>query len=247
MSRRIRNHKVIAQTDLDDLCRALLSADPDIRDIILFGSFTYAPSLALDVDLLVTTTDRKDYGVYLDAVVDFSLNVDVIVRQPGEKIGDWIAWGVRAVGQVLVGDGETLREVMKVPAPTFERARKIFYRADKNLSDAQDAEDLDIKDETYRDAFNKLFDVARIAVMAYLGSEQTRWGRLRSALPHHLEIRFKQIIDTCHISYFYHGGYPKESIDEEFRRWRDRVKQFVDDLERAASGRYSEKGGAHGY
>ena len=92
-----------------------------------------------------------------------------------------------------------------------------------------------IKDETYRDAFNKLFDVARVAVMAYLGSEQTRWGQLRRALPQHFENRFKQIIDTCHVSYFYHGDYPEEGVDEEFKRWRDKIEQFVDDLEQAAS------------
>lgn len=37
----------------------------------MFGSFVYAPSLAQDIDLVVTTTKRKDYGVYLDAVADF--------------------------------------------------------------------------------------------------------------------------------------------------------------------------------
>ena len=225
----------ITQTELDNLCKALLSVDADIRDIILFGSFVYAPSLARDIDLLVTTTNRKNYGVYLDAVGNFPMNVDVIVRQPGENIGDRVAWGVRAVGQVLMGDGQTLKEVMSMPAPTFERARKIFYRADENLLDAQNAQDLDIKDEAYRDAFNKLFDVARNAIMAYLGSEETRWGRLRRALPQPFENRFRQIIDTLHINYSYHGDYPKDSVDEEFERWRDQVEQFVDDLERNAS------------
>lgn len=235
MSGRAQHDKIVTQIDLDDLCKALLDADADIQDIILLGSYAYVPSLARDIDLLVTTANRKDYGVYLDAVMDFPMDVDVIVREPGDNIGDWIAWGVRAVGQVLVGGGETLREVMEMPGPTFERARKVFHRADKNLSEAQSAQDLDIKDEAYRDAFNKLFDVARNAVMAYLGSEQTRWGQLRRALPRSFEDRFKQIIDTCHISYFYHSDYPKESVDEEFKRWRDRVEQFVDDLERDAS------------
>jgi len=232
---RIRDDKTITQTDLDDLCRALLSADPDIRDITLFGSFAYAPSLALDIDLLVTTTDRKDYGVYLDAVADFPLNVDVVVRRPGEKIGDWIAWGVRAVGYVLVGDEETLKEVMRVPAPTFEEARQLFIIADENWKGAQQEQNPSLKARRYGNSFNGLFDVARIAVMAYLGSEQTRWGQLRRALPQAFEDRFRQIIDTLHISYFYHGDYPKESVDEEFKRWRDRVEQFVDDLERSAS------------
>jgi len=231
----IHNTKEIDQIDLDELCRNLLTADENIRDIILFGSFAYAPTLAQDIDLLVTTTDRKDYGVYLDAVVDCPLNVDVVVRQPGDKIGDWIAWGVRTVGQLLVDGRETLEEVTEVPAPTFERARKIFRFADRSFSYAQEDQDLDVRDEGYKDAFNKLFDVARNAVMAYLDSEQTRWGQLRRALPESFEKRFKQIIDTCHVSYFYNGEYPQESVDAEFKRWRDQVEQFVDDLEQAAS------------
>ena len=237
MPRKIYDDKEITQIDLENLCKTLLAADADIRDIILLGSFAYAPSLALDIDLLVTTTDRKDYGVYLDAVVDFPLNVDVIVRQPGEKIGNWIAWGIRAVGQVLVGDGETLKEVMEMPAPTFGDARKLFVIADENWESAQQKQEPFLKDARYKDSFDKLFDIARNAVMAYLGSEQTRWGQLRRALPQPFDDRFRQIIDICHISYFYHGDYPKESVDEEFKLWRDRVERFVDDLGRAASER----------
>ena len=225
----------ITKRELDNLCETLRAADADIRDIILFGSFAYAPSLARDIDLVVTTAKRKDYGVYLDAVADFPINVDVIARQPGEAIGDRIAWGIKAVGQVLVGDGQTLEEVMEVPAPTFERVRKIFYFADENFSNAQNAQDPDIKDEAYKDAFNKLFDVARNAAMAYLGSEQTRWGQLRRALPQPFSERFREIIDTLHISFSYRGEYPVDDIDEEFQRRRDQVAQFVDDLERAAS------------
>lgn len=229
------NDKLVVKIDLQDVCKALLAADPDICDIILFGSFAYAPSLARDVDLLVTTTSKKDYGVYLDAVADFPLEMDVVVRQPGDKIGDYIAWGVRAVGQILVGNGRTLEEVMEVPAPTFQNARRLFVLAHENWESAQREKDLFLRDMRYRDSFSKLFDVARNAVMAYLGSEQTRWGRLRRALPQPFEDRFKQIIDTLHISYFYHGDYPKEQVDEEFKLWRDRVEEFVDDLERAAS------------
>ena len=159
MIEKIHEYKVVSQTDLDDLCRVLLAADGDIRDIILFGSFAYAPSLARDIDVLVTTTDRKDYGVYLDAVADFPINVDVVVRQPGDNIGDYIAWGVRAVGQVLIGDGETLKEVMKMPAPTFEDARQLFIAADENRENAQQKQNPFLKDDRYKDSFNKLFDV----------------------------------------------------------------------------------------
>jgi predicted nucleotidyltransferase len=235
MPGRTHNDKLVVKIDLHDVCKALLDADPDIRDIVLFGSFAYAPSLARDIDLLVTTTNKKDYGVYLDAVADFPLEIDVVVRQPGDKIGDYIAWGVRAVGQVLVGDGRTLEKMMEVPEPTFRNARRLFALADENWESAQREEDSFLKDEMYKDGFSKLFDVARNAVMAYLGSEQTRWGQLRRALPKSFEDRFKQIIDTLHISYFYHGDYPKEQVDEEFKHWRDRVEEFVDDLERATS------------
>ena len=225
----------ITKRELDNLCETLYAADTDIRDIVMFGSFVYAPSLARDIDLVVTTTKRKNYDVYLDAVADFPINVDVIARQPGEKIGDSIAWGIKAVGQVLAGDGQTLEEVMEMPAPTFERVRKIFYLADENFSNAQNTQDPDIKDEAYKDAFNKLFDVARNAAMAYLGSEQTRWGQLRRALPQPFSERFREIIDTLHINYSYEGNYPIDDADEEFRRHRDLVEQFVDDLEKAAS------------
>jgi hypothetical protein len=225
----------ITKRELNNLCETLYAADADIRDIVMFGSFVYAPSLAQDIDLVVTTTKRKDYGVYLDAVADFPINVDVIARQPGDRIGDRIAWGIKAVGQVLAGDGQTLEEVMQVPAPTFERVRKIFYLADENFSNAQSTQDPDIKDEAYKNAFNKLFDVARNAAMAYLGSEQTRWGQLRRALPQPFSERFREIIDTLHISFSYRGEYPEDDVDEEFQRYRDIVKQFVDDLEHAAS------------
>ncbi len=231
----IHNTREIDQIDLNELCENLLAADEGIRDIILFGSFAYAPTLAQDIDLLVTTTDRKDYGIYLDAVVDCPLNVDVVVRQPGDRIGDWIAWGIRTVGQLLVGGRETLEEVIEVPAPTYEDARKLFILADEMWESARQEQEVFLKDAKYKDSFNKLFDVARNAVMAYLDSEQTRWGQLRRALPESFEKRFKQIIDTCHVSYFYRGVYPQESVDAEFKRWRDQVEQFVNDLEQAVS------------
>ena len=226
----------ITKRELDNLCETLRAADTDIRDIVMFGSFVYAPSLARDIDLVVTTTKRKDYDVYLDAVSDFPINVDVIARQPGERIGDRIAWGIKAVGQVLAGDGQTLEEVRETPALPFERARKIFCIADEYLSNAQNAQDPYIKDDAYKDAFNKLFDIARNAAMAYLGSEQTRWGQLRRALPQPFSERFREIIDTLHINYSYEGNY--HDVDEEFQRRRDQVKQFVDDLEQAASGNF---------
>jgi hypothetical protein len=66
-------------------------------------------------------------------------------------------------------------------------------------------------------------------------SEETRWGRLRRTLPETFESRFKNIVDTLHISYFYYGDYPKNNPDGEFKRWQVIVRQFVDDLEQDAS------------
>ncbi len=43
------------QSDLKELCRRLLEYDPDIVEIIQFGSSVYAPRYSRDVDLLVIT------------------------------------------------------------------------------------------------------------------------------------------------------------------------------------------------
>jgi len=47
----------------------------------------------LELDLLVTTTAKKEDDVYWDAVAGWPVNVDVVVREPGQRIGDWIALG----------------------------------------------------------------------------------------------------------------------------------------------------------
>ena len=92
----------ITKRELENLCATLYAPLMPIFGISLcLDPFVYAPALARDIDLVVTTAKRKDYGVYLDAVADFPINVDVIARQPGEAIGDRIAWGIKAVGQVL--------------------------------------------------------------------------------------------------------------------------------------------------
>ena len=49
---------------LPRLCEKLIRADPDILEIFQFGSSTYAPELARDLDLLVITKSKKPYGCY---------------------------------------------------------------------------------------------------------------------------------------------------------------------------------------
>ncbi|HID17770.1 TPA: nucleotidyltransferase domain-containing protein [Candidatus Bathyarchaeota archaeon] len=60
--------------------------DPNVVEIIQFGSSIYAPWRARDVDLLVITKEVKDYGGYLDAanLEDAPFNVDVLVLKVGE-------------------------------------------------------------------------------------------------------------------------------------------------------------------
>jgi len=216
-------------------CPALLKADGDISDIIQFGSSVYATDRARDIDLLITTRRKKNYSIYLDAVSECELPVDVIVRQPLERIGERIAWGVCITGVLLYGNGETFseaKEVMLAMPPTFERARLIFERSDDAIADAQAATNAGLRDECYRDAFDKLFDVARVAVMAYLSTDEARWGELRRRLPARFARRFRRIIDVLHIQYSYAGDYPRDRAEQEYRRWRANVARLVDDMER---------------
>ena len=220
------------EQQLDELCQKLLRADPGIEEIIQFGSSVYAPDLALDLDLLVTTTARKEDDVYWDAVADWPVNVDVVVREPGQRIGDWIAWGVCAAHRVLRGDGATLKEAkMAMVIPTYDEVRERLLNADQYLENGHNAPTEFRRDGHYRTALNALFDAARMAAMTYLVMEETRWGELRRALPAPHSEEFRQFVDVLHVAYFYHGDYPRQDVEAEFRKWRDRVNRFIETLE----------------
>jgi hypothetical protein len=221
--------------DLGALTRSLLRADPEIRDIVLFGSMAYAPELARDVDVLVTTRRKKDLEVYWDAAADFPRDVDVLVREPGERVSDSVAASVCAWRAVLHGNGETFREASaEMTVPAFEDVHKVFRRADWLLDSAQAEPDPVIKDEAYRETFGKLFDIARKAAQAFLNTDNSRWGELRRALPRPLDQEFRTLTNTLHVQYSYDGNYPKDRADEEYQRWRARVAKFVADLEEGA-------------
>jgi hypothetical protein len=216
---------------LKGLCARLVRADPDVRDIIQFGSSVYAPERARDVDLLITTLRKKDLDVYWDALGDELSNVDLIIREPGDRMGDWIAWGVCATGRVLYGDGETMKEAKRdVPVPTFDQARLRLDAGDQYLEVACHVTDEGLRDVHYRTAFNALFDAARSATMTYLSTEQTRWGELRRGLPQRHAEAFRRFIDILHVHYFYDGEYPREDVEGEYRRWRDEVNRFIEAL-----------------
>lgn len=220
------------QADIEELCQALRRADPDIIEIIQFGSSVYAPDLAMDADVVVTTRAKKDEGVYLDALADWEGHVDLLVREPGQAMGRDLALSVYASGRILYGDGRTLEEVREFMAiPTYEEARKLLVAADEDLALAHQAKDEFFRDRRYRAAFDTLFDAARYAAMAFLSIEDSRWGRLRRELPRPFATRFREIISTLHIQYSYDGNYPKETADETYAHWRQVVSRFIEDLE----------------
>jgi hypothetical protein len=57
--------------------------------------------------------------VYLDAVDFGRKNVDVMVKEPGERIGPDMALAVLAFGKTLYGNGLTRKEAREfMPVPT---------------------------------------------------------------------------------------------------------------------------------
>lgn len=226
------------KTNLQRLCRALRLADPDIVEIIQFGSSVYAPDLARDIDLVVTTRAKKDEGIYWEALADWEGHVDLVLREPGQAMGRDLALSVYASGRTLYGNDETSKEAKEFMAvPTYEEARKLLITGDEDLALAHQAKDEFFRDRRYRTAFDALFHAAHYAAMTFLGTEDARWGRLRRQLPYPFDTRFREFISILHIQYSYDGNYPKEATDEAYAHWRQIVAEFIDDLEGTAGKR----------
>ncbi len=139
----------IRSDKLQRLVRALRAGDPDIIEIVQFGSSVYAPRLARDVDLLVLTRAKKDYGVYLDATEGYPQNVDVVPKEPNEGMGADIALAILAFSKMLYGNGLTLEEAKKfMPIPTYANARNYLTMATDILEKAHQA-----KDPWFRDGY----------------------------------------------------------------------------------------------
>lgn len=225
---------------LNQLCHRLLDYDQEIAEVVLFGSSVYAPERARDVDLLVFTRGEKDRRDYWKAVGDLLFDVDVVVTKVGESLDGSFAWQVLGAHRVLYGDGSCLREaashLRNPPSPNpFEEAWTAIETAKRYVKDAEEAPNEALKDAHIRDAFNKLFHAARLASMAYLATDETRWGRVKRMLPSEFEDEFQDFIDTLHVDYFYYGKYPKERIKEEFEIWLEKVKDYVKHLSEEAS------------
>jgi hypothetical protein len=220
---------------LPKICEALLRADPDILAIVQFGSSVYAPELALDLDLLVITQRKKDDGVYWNAVwgAGQPFWVDVVIVERGEQLG-FLSAAVRAFGRLVFGDEQVVQEVTKeMPVPTFDEARQVLEVGRTYLQIATQEPNPVRREAHYRNAFNSLFDAARLAAMAFLLTEETRWGNLLNRLPDPFDQRFRAIIHDLHVAIFYRRELPLD-VEAEFERQRERVRQFIDDLETAS-------------
>jgi len=217
---------------LSKVCQAILDNDADVVAIVQFGSSIYAPFSALDVDIFVVTKKRKDYGVYLDATVDVPFPVDVIPLEADGKINRELASAIKGASRLLYGDAEIVERMVKdMPVPTYDEARELLLNADEDMQAAPNEPTSLRQESRYRTAFNTLFDAARLAAMAFLNTEETRWGQLRGQLPPPYDGRFRQIIDTLHVEYFYLRHIPLVSVSTEYQHWRDIVSQFINDLE----------------
>ena len=207
----------------EEICKRLLGYDKDIVEIIQFGSSVYAPEHAGDLDLLVITKNKKEYGGYLDCLADLPFDVDVVVKEVGEKLRR--AYNILGAFVILYGDGGYLKEMTADFDTGFDDAKAMLVAAKDYLKMGKEAEG-DVKDVHIRNSFNSLFHAARIAVMSYLATENARWGGIKRRLPQLYRAEFEEFINTLHIDYFYNGNYPA-NYEEEFGKWYGRVEDFV--------------------
>ncbi len=218
---------------LKSVCERLLRYDPDIVEIVLFGSSVYMPERSRDIDLLIFTRKVKKYSGYIDvAYEDFPpLNIDLSIVEVGAKLRGGFAWCVMGAYEILYGDGTSLREATKeVGDPTLEEAYSYLRGAKEHIELVETAISEVDKERHVRMAFENLFHAARVASMVLLATENTRWGVVRRRLPASYKSRFDEFVDTLHINYFYHGNYPRERVREEFERWFHEVKGYVEDV-----------------
>ena len=222
----------LIQQHLQEVCQRLLQVDEDLKAIVQFGSSVYAPELASDVDLLLVTEKQKDWGLYLDCTLDCPFPVDLVPIETNRRPPPDMAAGLRVASRLLYGEWKTIERMVKdVPVPTYDEARELLLNADIYLEMAATESSALRREGHYRTAFNALFDAARLAAMTFLNTEETRWGQLRGQLPSPFEEEFREIITALHVDIFYRRELPFADVEAEYRRWRARVVQFINDLE----------------
>ncbi len=224
---------------LQRIARALRASDPDIIEIVLFGSSVYAPRLAHDMDIMVTTRAKKPDELYWDATANVAdKNVDVLVREPGQPISPTMALAIVAFSRSLWGNGLTRKEAKQfMPIPTYAEARELLTEADEYLALASKAHTESSRDHRFRVTFDTLFHAARYAAMTFLVTDETRpaprmggEGGLPQRLPRPFNSQFREFIGTLHVRFSYDGLYPKDQVEETYRAWRARVGAFIEQL-----------------
>jgi predicted nucleotidyltransferase len=212
----------------------LLEYDPDIVEIIQFGSSVYAPEYAGDIDLLVFTKREKDYTKYFDSVndcSDLSFDIDIVVKEIGTPLDRSLGYQVLGAYNVLYGTGDYLHDSVGKIDPTYEESWAKFRRGKKAFEDGSSSDNEIDRDTCFREAFDHLFHASRLAAMAYLSTDVTRWGKMKKQLPDEYRQDLDEFIRVLHVQYFYNGSYPREGTKEEFNRWCERVEEYIKRLE----------------
>jgi hypothetical protein len=218
--------------------------DPDVRDVILIGSAVYAPDLARDYDLVVTTASDRDRQSLLEHLKETLSSVtdrpvDLILRHPDEVM-DGLALPI-LIGTTLWGSGAMTKQEAKHyydkrggMMTSFQEAKDAIDTAQRIFDLAGAVPEPGIKVRLYSNAYNELFNAARLAASEYLHLDETRWGQIRHQLPWPYNHEFREITDTLHLRYSYDRNYPKDSKSNvtEFGKWKDKVREFVNDMER---------------
>jgi len=219
------------------LAAAIAAVDPGARDAVLIGSAVYAPELAKDYDVVVTTETASDdrdglWSMLVDALEKSVGNrVDVVLRQPGDRMGQ-LALGILA-GQVVLGGGLTVAEARSFyeeaggVAHSFDEAESCIRVADRNWQLAASEQLAQDRRRLQMVAFDELFHAARIAALCHLGRDDDRWGGVDRALPKPFGTEFKQMIAVLHMRYGYEGTIPTDREANEYQSWRQRVVAFV--------------------
>ncbi len=205
--------------------------DPEILEIVQFGSSVYIPDYAQDLDLLVYTKRKKGSSFdYLKALDGLDLpGVDLILHEPGEPL-DGLTLGVMGANRVIYGEGEYMRKSIKDFDPSFDEAWAALETAKGNYQMRSSARSAEVEHDYTRTAFNKLAHAARMASLVYLAKEGLGWTGIEDALPSELGKKFNHIFRTLHVEYFYHGNYP-QTVKEEFSKWEEKVKHYIKRLE----------------
>jgi len=154
---------MLREEKMKRICSFLKEYDRDILEIVIFGLSVYAPELARDVDLLVITRKKKEYGGYLECLEKVGVDVDVVVKEAGDKLNERFACNILGAFELLYGDSSYFMEMVKDFDPSYDEAKAMLIESREDLKSALQRENEERKRIRIRAAFNSLFHAARIA------------------------------------------------------------------------------------